>query len=72
MCCYSGKILESFTHSEQPWLKTRGDLPTAMASDRIIHKNEIAAYFGTVKERFGMMNPVDIEMYSKKKFEQVN
>lgn len=72
MCCYSGKVLESFTHSEQPWLKTRGDLPASTASNRIIHKNDIAEYFETVKERFGMMNPVDIELYSKKKFEQIH
>lgn len=72
MCCYSGKVLESFTHSEQPWLKTRGDLPTAMNSNRIIDKSEIAEYFESVKERFEMMNPVDIELYSKRKFEQIN
>ena len=26
-CCYSGKTLESFTHLEEPWRRTRGDLP---------------------------------------------
>ena len=26
ICCYSGKVLEKFTHSEAPWLSARADL----------------------------------------------
>ena len=68
--CYSGKMLERFTHTEAPWLKTRGDLPAAAASDRIIHKAMIAEYFKMVKEYNEMVNPADIEIYSKKMFDQ--
>lgn len=38
ICCYSGKVLEGFTHSETPWLSTRGELSPTAASDRIIEK----------------------------------
>ena len=70
LCCYSGKILESFTHSEIPWLKTRGDLPVSAASNRMIHKKIIGDYFKAVKEHNEMINPSDIEIYSKKMFKQ--
>jgi putative zinc finger/helix-turn-helix YgiT family protein len=72
LCCYSGKILERFTHSEMPWLITRGDLPVSASSNRIIHKKELGKYFKVVKERFNMINPTDIENYSTKMFEQIN
>lgn len=69
ICCYSGKILESFTHSEQPWLITRGDLPVNASSDKVINKNAIGEYFLKVKEKSNMINPLDIEIYSKKMFD---
>ncbi len=72
LCCYSGKILEEFTHAESPWLKTRGDLPVTAASDRMINKNVIGDYFKVIREHYGMINPSDIEIYSKKMFEQTN
>lgn len=72
LCCFSGKTLEGFTHSEEPWLKTRGDLSIGTASNRTIHKKAIGEYFTAVKKRFGMINPSDIEIYSKKMFEQNN
>lgn len=72
LCCYSGKTLESFTHSEAPWLKTRGDLSVTAASNRTIHKKVMGDYFAAVKERCGMINPSDIEIYAKKMFEQTN
>ncbi len=72
LCCYSGKTLEGFTHSEEPWLKTRGDIPVNVASNRTIHKKEIGEYFKAVKARFEMINPADIEIYSTKMFEQIS
>lgn len=71
-CCYSGKTLEGFTHSEAPWLKTRGDIPITAVSNRTIHKKEIGEYFKTIKEHFEMINPADIENYSAKMFERIN
>lgn len=71
-CCYSGKTLEKFTHSEEPWIKTRGDLPASASCDRIIIKEFIGSYFTEVKKRFEMMDPLDIKLYSNKMFNKVN
>lgn len=69
--CYSGKVLEEFTHAEMPWLETRGDLSYSEGTDRMIQKNLIADYFTEVKEKNNMINPSDIGVYSKKMFEQI-
>lgn len=68
LCCYSGKILERFTHSEMPWLKTRGDLPADAPSDRIISKEDIREYFSAVKQKYNMLTPIDIENYAQVMF----
>jgi len=72
LCCYSGKILEGFTHSEAPWLRTRGDLSITTASNRIIHKKVMGEYFVAVKDRYQMINPSDIDIYGKEMFEKIN
>lgn len=71
LSCYSGKILEAFTHAETPWLTTRGDLPALASTDREIDKQLIADYFKAAKEKNDMINPSDIGTYSKKMFEQI-
>jgi uncharacterized phage-associated protein len=71
LCCYSGKILEEFTHLETPWLKTQGDLPPAVNSDRIITKDLIADYFSAVKNKYNMLTPADIKTYSAEMFAKV-
>lgn len=68
ICCYSGKVLETFTHSESPWINTRGDLPNSVASNRIIERQMIADYFTKVKERYNMTTPRDIQLYTKDMF----
>jgi uncharacterized phage-associated protein len=70
LSCYSGKILEAFTHAETPWLSTRGDLPASASTNRKIDKKLIGDYFTAVKEKNNMLNPSDIGVYSKKMFEQ--
>lgn len=70
-CCYSGKTLEKFTHMEKPWLNTRADLPVDAHSDCVIPKEMIGKYFNAVKEKFCMLTPGDIEIYSKAVFEQI-
>ena len=67
-CCYSGKILECFTHSEIPWLKTRGNLSAEAHSNRIISKETIGEYFTAVKHKYNMLVPDDIENYAKVMF----
>ena len=71
ICCYSGKILERFTHNEAPWLTTRGDLPDSAPSDRIIEKSVIGAYFNAVKAKYNMVNPRDIKDYAQDMFHQI-
>ncbi|NLL01328.1 MAG: DUF4065 domain-containing protein [Clostridiales bacterium] len=71
ICCYSGKVLEKFTHSEAPWLSTREELPEDAVSNRIIEKKLIGDYFNAVKEKYNMINPNDIKAYAQKMFEQI-
>lgn len=71
LCCYSGKVLEEFTHAENPWLQTRGDLPVDVGTDKAISKDLIGAYFSTVKEKYNMLSPTDIKAYAQKMFELI-
>lgn len=68
-CCYSGKVLEKFTHSEYPWLETRGEIPEFELSTEVIKKEYIGKYFKDVREKYNMINPNDIESYAKKMFD---
>lgn len=67
-CCYSGKILEHFTHNEKPWLSARGDLPVYAHSDTVISKVSIHKYFSAVKEKYNMVAPNDIRIYAQEMF----
>jgi putative zinc finger/helix-turn-helix YgiT family protein len=69
-CCYSGKILERFTHSEMPWIKTRGNLPADTHSNRKISKEIIGEYFIAVKQKYNMLMPNDIENYTQVMFKR--
>jgi len=71
LCCYSAKILETFTHNESPWLTTRCNLPVNAPSERIIDKQLIGEYFSAIKAKYNMMNPADIKTYSKDMFLQI-
>jgi len=71
-CCFSGKILESFTHLEEPWLKARKNLKIAETSNRVIPKDDIGKFFAKKKEKYGMDSPLDISMYSLDMFNKVN
>lgn len=71
LSCYSGKILEAFTHSETPWLATREDLPASASTGIKIDKKLIGDYFTAVKEKNDMLNPLDIGVYSRKMFAQI-
>lgn len=71
LCCYSGKILEAFTHIEAPWVLTRGDLPAGAPTNKIIPKKVIGDYFSTVKEKYKMINPANIKDYAQDMFSKV-
>ena len=68
LCCYSGKELERFTHHEEPWILTRGNLKTGDSSNKIISKNTIGEYFTKIKEKYNMINPDDIRQYAQDMF----
>ncbi len=71
ICCYSGKVLEHFTHKEDPWIITRGDLPPAASSTRVIDRDVIGAYFKAVKEKYRMEEPGDIKHYAQDMFHKI-
>ncbi|MEG0181140.1 MAG: DUF4065 domain-containing protein [Clostridium sp.] len=71
LCCYSGKVLEKFTHYELPWVSTRGELSENTPSERIILKEQIGQYFSEVKEKYKMTNPNDISEYAQVMFKQI-
>lgn len=71
LCCYSGKVLEQFTHNETPWLVARGDLPVTEPSERIISQDTIGDYFKSVKEKYNMMKPNDIRVYAMDMFDSL-
>ncbi len=69
--CYSGKVLENFTHSEEPWVSARGELTDREPSNQIINKEDIGKYFKSVKEKYNMINPNDIKSYAQTMFRQI-
>jgi putative zinc finger/helix-turn-helix YgiT family protein len=71
VCCYSGKTLESFTHEETPWVSARAGLPTDASSNRIIPKQSIGEYFTSVKEKYCMLTPANINDYTHNMFSQI-
>lgn len=71
LCCYSGKVLEQFTHNETPWLIARGNLPVTESSEKIIFHDNIGTYFKEVKEKYKMMKPSDIRDYAIDMFDSL-
>ncbi|WP_019680673.1 type II TA system antitoxin MqsA family protein [Ruminococcus flavefaciens] len=67
-CCYSGKILEYFTHNEKPWISARGNLPPSASSNKIITKESINEYFSEIKEKYHMIVPNDMRLYAHEIF----
>ena len=70
--CYSGDTLKDFTHTEEPWINTRVELPINASSDNIIDKKLIADYFMEIKEKYKITTPSDICLYSRELFERLN
>ena len=66
--CYSGTMLESFTHDEDPWRISRGNLGENEKSDKVIEKKVIDEYFSMVVKEYNMEIPKDIGHYSYKMF----
>jgi uncharacterized phage-associated protein len=75
--CYSGKILEQMTHNEAPWMLTRTNIinENNMKNEnpnKVIEKNLISEYFKGIKEKYNMINLLDIQKYSTDLFNKIS
>lgn len=70
-CCYNGKILEEFTHSEKPWLTARKGIEADKPSNVIIQKEWIADFFTEICEQNNISRPEEIQRYSRSRFEML-
>lgn len=68
---YNGKALEEMSHYETPWMNARKGLLQMENSNNIIDKNDIKEYFENVKEKYNMLNILDIQKYSNDQFRKV-
>lgn len=60
---YSGKVLETITHSEIPWMDARTGYGTDEASNVVILKDDIKSYFAGVSEKYNMESVAGIREY---------
>ena len=68
---YNGKALEKMSHYETPWINARRGLLPTENSNNVISKEEIKEYFEKVKEKYDMLNILDIKKYSDNQFKKV-
>ncbi len=60
---YSGKTLESITHTESPWKDAREGYEASESSREIISKDDIKSYFAKVKREYGSLDERGINEY---------
>ncbi len=68
---YNGKALEKMSHYETPWINARKGLLPTENSNNIIKKEDIKDYFEKVRNRYDMINILDIKRYSDDQFKRV-
>lgn len=68
---YNGKALEKMSHYETPWIKARRGLLHTENSNNIINKKDIKEYFEKVRNKYDMLNVLDIKKYSDDQFKRV-
>lgn len=68
---YNGKALEKMSHYETPWINARKGLLPTENSNNIINKEDIKDYFEKVKNKYDMLNILDIKKYSDDQFRRV-
>lgn len=68
---YNGKALEKMSHYETPWINARKGLSINENSNNIIEKYDIEEYFYKVKEKYDMLNVLEIKKYSEEQFNRV-
>lgn len=68
---YNGKALEKMSHYETPWINARKGLLPTENSNNIINKEDIKEYFEKVKNKYDMLNILDIKKYSDDQFGRI-
>lgn len=68
---YNGKALEKMSHYETPWINARKGLLPSENSNNIINKEDIKDYFEKVRNKYDMLNILDIKKYSDDQFRRV-
>ncbi|MBQ9657872.1 MAG: DUF4065 domain-containing protein [Clostridia bacterium] len=68
---YNGKALEKMSHYETPWINARKGLLPSENSNNIIKKEDMEEYFEKVKNKYDMLNILDIKKYSEDHFKRV-
>lgn len=66
---YSGKVLESVTHKEKPWLDARTGLNEAEPSSRIIPKADMKSYFKDIAMHYEIATAEGLNEYIRDKAE---
>ena len=59
------------SHYETPWINARKGLLPTENSNNIINKEDIKEYFEKVKNKYDMLNILDIKKYSDDQFRRV-
>ena len=59
------------SHYETPWINARKGLLPTENSNNIIKKEDIKDYFEKVRNRYDMINILDIKRYSDDQFKRV-
>ncbi len=75
--CYSEKILRKMTQNEAPWILTRTNIISKNDFEdnnytAIIDKNLISEYFKGIKEKYDIVNLLDIQKYSMDLFNNIS
>ncbi len=60
---YSGKVLETITHNEKPWLNAREGYNVNQRSNVIISKDEIYLYFKAIDQKYNISTVEGINQY---------
>ncbi len=68
---YNGKALEKMSHYETPWINARKGLLPTENSNNIMNKEDIKEYFEKVKNKYDMLNILDIKKYSDDQFRRI-
>lgn len=75
--CYSGKVLKQMTRNEAPWILTMANDKTKFEfesdqANKIIDENLMIEYFYGIKEKYNIVNILDIPNYSRDIFSRIS